>query len=288
MGEASSPVPRFRVLGPTEAHGVRGPVDLGAPQQRCVLTFLLLEAGRVVSLERLIDAVWPTEPPATARKAIQVYVSHLRRALVAVPAVELVTVRPGYRLDTDPGNVDVHRFRALVEQAKDVSAARVVELLTEALDLWRGPAVADVSNTEMRGLLVAGLEEERRIAFEERIVAELCLGRAQHAVSELTEYVAAHPLRERGYRLLMRALYQCGRQAEALAAYQDARRVLAERLGTEPGPELRILHEQLLRGRMEPDVRLGVAPVADFGLDQPFGGVVAPRTMPGLRLPDGV
>lgn len=207
----------------------------------------------MVPMERLIDAVWPDDPPASARKAIQVYVSHLRRALQEMPGAELVTVRPGYRLDVEPGDVDVHRFRDLVRRAEHADAASAAELLMEALALWRGPAVADLSNGTLRDLLAAGLEEERLLAFEERVVAQLRLGRAQAVVSELAEYVVTHPLRERAYRLLMHALFQCGRQAEALAVYQDARTVLIERLGTEPGPELRAVHQQILCARRDPE-----------------------------------
>lgn len=245
--------PSFRLLGPTEVHGVSGSVDLGAPQQRCVLVALLLEAGRVVPVDRLIDLVWPDDPPATARKAVQVYVSHLRRALADVPGAELVTVRPGYRMDADPADVDVHRFRALVRLAGASDAGVAAEVLAEALALWRGPVVADMVTSPIRESLGASLEEERLHAVEERAAAEISLGRAQAVVAELTGYVAVYPLRERGYRLLMRALYYCGRQAEALGVYQLARVTLGERLGTEPGPELRALHEQLLRGEMEPE-----------------------------------
>lgn len=295
MGEASASVPRFRVLGPTEAHGRHGEVDLGAPQQRCVLTLLLLEAGRIVPLERLIDAVWPCSPPVTARKAIQVYVSHLRRALSAVPDVELVTVRPGYRLDVDPAEVDVHQFRHLVDCARNAPVERAAWLLGEALELWRGPAIADISNDTVRDLLVAGLDEQRLIAVEERVVAHLCLGRAQHVVTELAEYVVVNPLRERGHWLLMRALFSCGRRAEALAAYQNARTALAERLGTEPGPELRVLHEQMLHGRLDADAGFAVADLSSRHeprgvVDQPFGRVLSPRGGPSvarLGLSDG-
>ncbi len=241
--------PRFRLLGPTELHGPRGPVELGTPQQRCVLVVLMLEAGRVVAFDRLIDAVWPGGPPASARKAIQVYVSQLRRALADLPGAELVTRRPGYRLEVARHDVDVHRFRELVEQARSQDPARAGDLLGSALALWQGPAVADIADEGLRELLAAGLEEERLAAVEARFLCDLRAGRAETVVPGLIEHVAAHPLRERGYRLLMGALRDCGRGAEALAVFQNARTTLAEALGTEPGPELRALHVALLRAQ---------------------------------------
>lgn len=241
--------PRFRLLGPTELHGTRGPVELGAPQQRCVLVVLMLEAGRVVAVDRLIDAVWPGGPPASARKAIQVYVSQLRHALADVPGAELVTNRPGYRLEVDRHDVDVHWFRELVEQARSQDPERAGDSLGSALKLWRGPAVADIADEGLRELLAAGLEEERLAAVEARFRCGLRAGRAGATVPGLAEHVAAYPLRERGYRLLMCGLRDCGREAEAMAVYENARETLAAALGTEPGPELRALHAELFTAR---------------------------------------
>lgn len=275
MAEHSLAAPRFRVLGVTDVVTERGPIDLGTPQQRCVLTLLLLECGRMVPMDRLVDAVWPVGPPTTARKAIQVYISHLRRALRDVHGVELHTVRPGYCLDVDAEDVDVHCFRALVGRAKTVPPQAARELLEQALALWRGPAVSDVPSDDMRDSLAAGLEEQRMIAWEERIAMDVWLGRSPRVICELTEFVAAHPLRERGHCLLMRALFSSGRQAEALAAFGNVRTILAERLGTEPGPELRSLHEQLLHGRIDVERDLLPGSVNDEGNEPERTAVVA-------------
>ena len=208
---------------------------------------LALEPGRVVSVDRLVEALWPGEPPETAAHAVQVYVSQLRKALGPV----IATRAPGYELELAPDRVDVHRFVRLTQEGRaaleggDPAAAEGA--LREALALWRGPALADFLYEPFAQTEIARLEELRTVALEERIEADLALGRHAELVSELEALVAAQPLRERPRAQLMLALYRSGRQADALAAYRAARETLVEELGIDPGPELRELEAAILR-----------------------------------------
>ena len=248
----------FRILGPVEVWDQGRRLDLGGPKQRTVLTALLLAAGRVVSVERLIDELWE-EPPAGARNAIQRHVSRLRRVLEgdggAEPGQILITRPPGYLLRVKPDQVDLYRFERLTQQATTALSAgdpdQAAGMLREALALWRGPALADVAEP-IRWEAGARLEEARLAAVESRIEADLALGRHADLVSELTALVAAHPLRERLRGQLMVALYQAGRQADALAVYHQGREKLATELGLDPGPELRELERKILTG--DPDL----------------------------------
>jgi DNA-binding SARP family transcriptional activator len=219
------------------------PVPVG-PRARVVLATLALNAGRVVSMNRLIAAVWPDEPPATAVTQIHVCVSALRRALtdlgVAAARDLIVTAPPGYVLRAAPDQIDLSRFDELLTEARtaadDGDPHQAAALFREALALWRGPALEGFP-----GLVVEAtrLEERRLAAVEERAEADLALGRAADLVPELSELVARHPVRERLRALLMRALHRSGRRSEALDVYRDARRALIDELGLEPGPELR-------------------------------------------------
>lgn len=249
------PVPavRFRLLGALEVRGPAGPVGLGPRKQRCVLAVLLLEPGTVVSAHRLVDLVWGERPPPTARKAIQVYVSGLRRALADVPGVALHTHGDGYRLDLAAADdVDVHRFRRLTERAAAAEPAAAERLLTDALALWHGTALSDVDSDPLRRAVVEPLAEQRLAAVESLAATRLALGRPAESVAALSSLVAEHPLREHAHVLLMRALHAAGRDAEALAAFAGLRARLAEELGTEPGPASRRLHETILRGDAPP------------------------------------
>ena len=235
--------PRFRILGPLEVEGVSA---LGGPKQRALLARLLLDGGRVVPVEQLVDAVWPEEPPETARHALQVYVSTLRKAL---GATAIRAEGGGYVLESGADGVDALRFERLAGEGArllehgEPAAAR--ELLTEAVELWRGPALPDVGP----GLAAerARLDSARLAALEHRIEADLALGRHVELVAELEALVREEPLRERPRRQLMLALYRSGRLADALAAYHDARRAFVEQLGLEPGAELRELEAAILR-----------------------------------------
>jgi len=242
-------VVEFRFLGPLEAVVEGVPVELGAPQQRAVLALLLLNANEVVSRDRVVDELWGERPPATAAKLVQLYVSALRKLLDPDRSL-LITRAPGYVLRVEPDALDLHRFERLVGQGRaelaEGSAATAGERFREALALWRGPALADLAFAPFAQAEIARLEERRLDAVCDRIEADLALG-GSGVVGELEALIAEHPLRERLRGQLMLALYRSGRQAEALAAYQDARRALVDGLGIEPGRELRELEQAILR-----------------------------------------
>jgi DNA-binding SARP family transcriptional activator len=236
----------FKLLGPLEVSRDGEPLDLGAPRQRAVLAFLLLHANDVVSVDRLAEALWPTETPRTAAKTIQVYVSALRKAFGGARDV-IETRGPGYVLQVGPGELDLREFEALVLRAEDEEPSARVETLREALALWRGAPLADFAYESFAQPEVARLEEVRRHAVEERIEAALELGGGSELVAELQALVAERPLEERSRSMLMRALYRAGRQPEALTAFREAKRLLADELGLEPGPQLRELERAILR-----------------------------------------
>ncbi len=237
----------YRLLGPVEAWREGRRLTLGGPKPRALLAALLLEPGRVVSAEALIDVIWGDSPPDTARSLIQSYVSALRRALSA-DVIE--TQPPGYLIHADADLVDRAAFDRLTAQGRQAAAsgdhAAAARLLSEALALWRGPALGGIGET-LRAM-ADHLEEARQAALEERIAADLAqAGRETELVGELTALVATHPTRERLRGQLMLALYRLGRQADALAVYAEGRDVLAEELGIDPGPALRSMHEAILR-----------------------------------------
>src|SRR5918996_908227 len=237
-----------RLLGPLEVSRQGRAVPIGGPKPRALLAALALDARRVVSVDGLLESLWPGEPPETAAHAVQVYVSQLRKVL----GPDTITTRPpGYVLELDPGGVDVHRFARLVGEGRETlgagDPATASSTLREALALWRGPALADFTYEPFAQTEIARLEELRVVALEERIEADLALGRHTEVVSELEALVESQPLRERPRGQLMLALYRSGRQADALAAYREARETLVEELGIEPGPELRKLEGAILR-----------------------------------------
>jgi len=252
MGSAEAAVAatsklRFRVLGPLEVLRDGAVVDLGARKQRAVLALLLLNANRVVSTERLIDGLWGDAPPETARSALQVYVASLRKALGGESGA-LRTSAPGYVLDVEPGALDLDRFTALRAEAQAAGDDQGrSELLREALELWRDRPLADLAAEPFAVAAVARLEEQRLEALEQRIDADLALGRHASLVGELEALVDEHPYRERLRAQSMLALYRSGRQADALDAYRSARRTLDDDLGLEPSPELRELEAAILR-----------------------------------------
>ena len=217
----------FRILGPLEVRDADHEVPLGGPRQRALLAILLTHANEVVSRDRLIDELWGKEPPETAGNILQGYISHLRKA---VGQDAIVTRAPGYLVRLEPDRLDLHRFERLVERARDAEPGEAAALLREALALWRGPALADFAYEPFAQAEAARLEELRLAAIERRIEADLALGRHADLVAELEALVAKHPLRERLRAQLMQALYRSGRQAEALDAYQGARRALVDEL----------------------------------------------------------
>jgi DNA-binding SARP family transcriptional activator len=237
-------MPDFRILGPLEASDETGPLLLGGQKQRAVLAVLLLEAGRVVSTDRLVDALWGEEPPRTASTSLQNFVSLLRKSL---GAGVLETKPPGYRLNLRPGELDLDRFRALVEEAKTGGSQEKSAKLREALALWRGPPLADFTFEAFAQPQIVHLEELRLATLEERVQADLETARHSELVGELEALVEQHPVRERLRGQYLLALYRSGRQAEALQAYQDGRRILVEQLGIEPSRELQQLHSAILR-----------------------------------------
>lgn len=227
----------FRVLGPLEVVDGDRQVPLGGSRQRALLALLLTRANEVVSADRLIDQLWSGRPPRTAVNTLQYYVSQLRKAL---GTERIVTRPPGYLIRVEAGELDLERFERLVEHGGG-------ERLREALSLWRGPALADVAYEPFAQAEIRRLEELRLVALERRLESDLELGRHAEVVGELEGLVVEHPLREQPRALLMRALYRSSRQADALAAYQDARRTLVGELGLEPGPVLQELERAILR-----------------------------------------
>ncbi|QXV60450.1 BTAD domain-containing putative transcriptional regulator [Amycolatopsis sp. TNS106] len=246
---------RFGVLGATEVRRDDGAaVPIGGPRVRTLLALLALEAGRIVPAERLIDGLYGEQPPEGVANALQSQVSRLRGALKELAPVEFSPA--GYRLVVDPDDVDVHRFERLATEGRRAltagDAAKAAELLRDALALWRGPAFADITDAPFRDPQVARLNELKTSAIEDRAEAELKLGRHEGVLAQLREVVDEQPLRERLRALLIRALHAAGRQADALTAFEEARRVLADELGADPGPDLAAAHLAVLRGETPP------------------------------------
>lgn len=246
---------QFRMLGPLEVVDDGVAVQPTSAKQLLLLGVLLVHANELVTVDVLVEALWPSRPPATATNLVQTYVSRLRKVLE--PGLErpeqsrvLATVAPGYRLTVVDDDLDARRFErlvrdgseALVEDRPEVAS----ELLRTALALWRGPALADVADAEAVRLEARRLDELRITATEARIDADLGLGRHAQLVAELDGLVDEHPLRERFWAQLMLCQYRAGRQADALRAYQRVRVLLAEELGIEPGDALRDLDRSIL------------------------------------------
>ena len=250
----------YRILGPLEVLDDRGPVALGTLKERIVLAALLLRANESVSRERLIDDLWGESPPPTATKAVNVYVSQLRKTLARDGAGAITTLAGAYRLDVGPERLDALRAQRLVTRARESAAAGEVESAAElfraALELWRGRTLADVAFESLGRVEVEQLEELRVAALIERIDCDLALGRHAELIGELQLLVREHPLRERFRAQQMLALYRADRQAEALEAYQQARRELLGGLGIEPGESL----QRLQQGILQHDPALELAP----------------------------
>jgi DNA-binding SARP family transcriptional activator len=239
---------QFRLLGPLEVSRNGELLALGGPKQRALLALLLLDAGRAVSTDRLIDALWGEQPPRTAPTSLQNFVSQLRKLLG--PDL-VVTKPPGYLLRIEPSQLDLKRAHALLDEAKAAPAAERGAKLREALALWRGPPLEEFAYEAFAEGEIARLEELRLTLLEERLEAEIETGEAGELVGELEALVAEHPLRERFREQLMLALYRAGRQAEALEAFQGGRRVLVDELGIDPSPRLQQLHGAILRQELD-------------------------------------
>jgi DNA-binding SARP family transcriptional activator len=239
----------FRVLGSLEAIIDGRAVDLGPPKRRVLLALLLLECGRCVPVERLVDIAWEVSPPA-ARRVVFAHVARLRKALAPAAAhgVALVSTPPGYTLRVDPARVDAHVFRRLVQDAAAVDDPQArADLLRRALSLWRGPALDDLIVGPGLQRICQGLENLRLMTLEDRIEADLAAGRHRLVRGELAELVAQYPQYERLAGQLMLALYRCGNTSEALEVYRRTRAHLTAELGLDPGPELSHLHTTILR-----------------------------------------
>jgi DNA-binding SARP family transcriptional activator len=240
----------FRILGPLEALDEGRVVRLGGSRQRALLAVLLLHANEVVSSDRLTDELWSGATPKDAAKALSVAVARLRKALEPATGEReplIVTRPPGYELRIAPDQLDLHRFNELVAEARGTARpATAAAKLRDALALWRGPPLADLAYEPFAQREIAPLEDLRVAALEQLIEAKLELGAHAEVLGQLEALIAEHPYRERLRAQLMLALYRSERQADALQAYQDARRTLVEELGIEPGERLRELERAIL------------------------------------------
>ena len=275
----------FRILGPLEALDGQQRVALGGSKRRAVLALLLVHANETLSTDRMIDELWGDNPPAAAAKTLQVHISRLRKALgggsAAGGADVVVTRDRGYVLELDPEQLDAGRFERLVAEGRTEldggNPGAALSTLDQALSLWRGPPLADLAYEGFAQREIARLDELHGTAIELLIEAKLTLGRHTEVIGQLEALVDQYPYREGLRAQLMLALYRADRQADALQAYQDARRKLVEELGIEPGERLR----ELERGILAQDAELAGPPAAAAEAD---GDVALPRD----ELPTGV
>ena len=268
----------FCLLGPLVVRYDAAAVTVPRGKQRVVLAMLLLNVGQVVRLDELAETLWVSGPPPSGLVAVQNYVMRLRNALGDAGRGRIITQPRGYLIRVEADELDVSRFEALLgaarAAARDSRWDQVATRARAALELWRGEPLADVDSELLVAREAPRLAELRLQALETRIDSDLHTGRHAEVITELRRLVAAHPLREQLHAQLMLALYRCGRQAEALSAYQDARRVLVEEVGADPGTELRMLHHQILTA----DPNLGApesAPPVTSGT-----GPAVPRELP--------
>jgi DNA-binding SARP family transcriptional activator len=256
----------FRILGRLEVVDRGDTLALGGPKPRALLAALLLTPNRAVSVDRLIEVLWPTRPPAAAANALQFHVSQLRKLLGGV----LVTQEPGYLVRVDPDELDLLRFERLVAEAVGAEAARAGRLLREALGLWRGEPLPDLTDDATSQAEIQRLEAARLAALQLRIEADLALGQHAQLIPELEGLVRENPLHERLAAALMQALYGAGRQAEALEVYRTARQTFVNELGIEPSPALRELQSAILRQDLEvaPEPRSALRAIAILAGDE--------------------
>jgi DNA-binding SARP family transcriptional activator/tetratricopeptide (TPR) repeat protein len=281
-----TPKLEFCLLGPVLVRSGGTPLPLPRGRQRAVLAVLLLNAGRAVSVGEIAETLWGPAPLPSAPATIRNYVKRLRRVLGDAGQTRIVTRSPGYAIRIEPGELDVARFELLLRSARDAargsSWSAAADQIRAALALWRGEPLADVESEALSLREVPRLAELRMQAAELWFDAELHLGRHGVVIAELERMAAAHPLREHLHALRMLALYHDGRQAEALAAYQHARRVLVAELGAEPGAELRELHRQILiAGPVLAGHESGQSPPRGARPQSPGPGPVVPRELPG-------
>src|SRR5690349_2386539 len=252
---------RFRILGPLEVLSPEGWTAISAPKWRSLLAVLLLRQGQLIPTETLIDELWGDSPPGTANNLVSIYVHRLKKVIGDTEGRMLLYRAPGYMLRVASGDVDLEQFEALAAEGTRVLAAgraeRAAELLGEALELWRGGLLTDVPQTPLLATHADRTAELWLTTTELRAEADLACGRAVQVIPELRGLVLEHPLRERLWALLIRALEAAGRRAQALEVYAQARQVISDELGVDPGSELQRLYAQLLA-----DDRSAAAPPA--------------------------
>lgn len=268
----------FRILGSLEASADEAIAELGSPKQRALLAMLLLHSGEVVSVDRLIDALWTKDPPRTAAHSIQIYVSELRKALTPLALRDvIITRRPGYQLRVDADDIDSRRFERLVDngvrQLRSGDRAGGTIVLREALELWGGPVLSDFAYDEFALPHIRRLNDRHLDAIEELADAELADGRVAEALSLAEAAMREYPLRERAREIAMLSLYRSGRHAEALRTYQRLRQHLVVELGLDPSPSVQRLQERIL---LHDPTLLPVAqdsPHSDAELENPYKGL---------------
>ena len=266
---------RFQLLGHVSARSERGPVPLGSARQRVVLAALLVEPGVPVSLDNLVERVWGAASPRSARQTLHSYISRLRSVLDEEGGPTPARRSGGYVLDVDATSVDLHHFRALIAQARCADDGRADALWEDAMAVWKGSPFADLDSAWLHSVAVT-LEAERQAATLDHY--DLLLRRGEHGrlLPEVTAAAERHPLDERLLGQLMLTLYRCGRQADALERYRQLRERLADELGSDPGPELRELHQCILRH--DPALALrAAAPGPDPGGPVPDAAPARPR-----------
>jgi DNA-binding SARP family transcriptional activator len=272
----------FRVLGPVEFRRDGERVALGGPQQRRMLATLLGEAGRTVPIDRLVDAVWPDDPPEGARRTVMSYVSRLRSVL---DDGMIVTEGAGYRLEVEAQALDAFRFERLVERARQTPPTQTIAVIDEALGLWRGDAYGEFAGEWWALPQATRLEELRLVAAEHHAEALLAVGDHHRAISDLEQLLRAHPSRGRFAELLVRAYASADRQAEALRAAQAYRQHLAEHTGLTPPDSLVQLERSILAGTSAPVAATG-QPLRGYLLGEVIGeggfGTVYRSVQPGV------
>jgi DNA-binding SARP family transcriptional activator len=278
----------FRILGPLEVLDEAGPVALGTMKERVVLAVLLLHANEVVSRERLVDELWGESPPPTARKAVNVYVSQLRKGLARNGTAPIETLAGGYRLSVPREHIDAGKLQRLLAVAAERASAgdprAAADLLRQALLLWRGRTLAGLELESVGRHEIEQWEELRMTALMDRIDCDLALGRHEQLVGELNRLVAEHPVRERLRAQQMLALYRADRQADALEAYQQARHALVEGLGIEPSSALQRLQKAILAHDAALELATGTGARTVAGLAEPTSPGVAEPEAPSRRL----
>lgn len=277
----------FRILGPLAVERDGEPMHVGGPKSRLLLAMLLLNAGRVVSVDQFVEALWSDEPPSRATPTLQVHLSNLRKSF-GDSRPGIITQPPGYVLHAAASELDLLRFEELVQLAHAQRDAGALEpaaaLMTEALALWRGPALADIEDSGTVQAARAWLDERRLGAVEDRASVLLALGRNREVIDELDRDIRAHPLRESLWEPLILALYRSGRQADALTAYGRARHALRDELGIEPGPRLKALEVAVLRQDAALELR---SPVGTPAIEPDVTTRAPVRAVGSLVLADG-